>query len=107
MLAGESDQAIVRQIPGCGYDQVRGRVHRTVVRTEAVRIESLDSFLGAENRLAQGMVLPEIGRKDLMDQVVRAIRLHFDLFEDDTLLFLDIFFAEQGMQDEVGQNIEG
>ena len=42
-----------------------------------------------------------------MDQVIGAVGLHLDLFEDDALLLFDIFLAEEGMEDQVGQDVEG
>ena len=42
-----------------------------------------------------------------MDQVIRTIRLHLDLFQNDALLLLDVLFAEQRMQHQVRQNVEG
>ena len=42
-----------------------------------------------------------------MHQVIRAVRLHLDLFQDDALFLLDVLFAEQRMEHQVGQNVEG
>ena len=68
-------------------------------------LETLYSFFGSQNRLAQRMVLPEIRREDFVDQVIRAVRLHLDFFEDDALLALDVAVAEQGVEKQVGQDV--
>ena len=41
-----------------------------------------------------------------MDQIVRRIRLHLDLFQNDALFLFDIFGAKHGMQHQVRQYVE-
>ena len=45
--------------------------------------------------------------KQLMDEVVRAVGLHLDLFQDDAFFLLDVFRPEGGVKDEIRQDIEG
>ena len=42
-----------------------------------------------------------------MDQVIRAVRLHLDLFQNHALFLLDVLFAEQRVQHQVRQDVEG
>ena len=53
------------------------------------------------------MVLPEVGREDLLHQVIGAIGLHLQLFQDDALFLFDVLVAKQRMQHQVGQHVEG
>ena len=46
------------------------------------RDRTFHRVLGAENRLAQGMVLPEVLGENFVDQIVRAILIHLDFFEN-------------------------
>ena len=106
VLAHQTDQTLVSQVPGRRDDQVGRYVHRRVVFQHRVPMEALHRFPRAQNRFAQRMVLPEIRGKDLVHQVVRAVRLHLDLFQNDALLFFDIFLAERRVQHQVGQHVE-
>src|SRR5205085_11712191 len=49
-------------------------------------------------RSAQCMVLPEVLGKDLMDQIIRIVLIHLDLFQDDALFPRNIFGIEDGVQ---------
>jgi hypothetical protein len=42
-----------------------------------------------------------------VDQVVRAVRLHLDFFQDDALFLVDVLVAEERMEHQVGDHIEG
>ena len=52
------------------------------------------------------MVAPEAFREDLVDEIVRRVLDHLDLFEDDLLLVLDVVFREQRIADQVGQDVD-
>ena len=53
------------------------------------------------------MVLPEALREELVDEVVRRVLDHLDLFEDDLLLALDVVGAERRVADDVGEDVDG
>ena len=106
ILLHQRHQPLVRQVPGGRHQQVGRRVHAGVIAADHVLVEALHRLRRAQNRLAQRVVFPEIGREDLVDQVVGAVRLHLDLFQDDALFLLDILVAEQRVQHQVGQHVE-
>ena len=107
VLPHQRRQPLVGEVSGRGYQHVRRRVNRVVKIAHHGAVEPPHALRRAQNRLAQRVILPEIRREDLVDQVVRAILLHLDFFQDDALFLLDIFFAEHGVQHQVGQNVEG
>ena len=53
------------------------------------------------------MVLPEILGEQLVDEVVRRVLDHLDLFEDDLLLALDVVGAERRVHHDVGEHVDG
>src|ERR1700722_16452502 len=106
MLPHQVDQRIVLQISRRGKQQVRRSVDRPIVLVDHLPVEALDGFARAQNRLAQGMVLPEVGGEDFVDQGVGAVRVHLDLFQNDALFLVDILIAEERMEHQVGQHVE-
>ena len=42
-----------------------------------------------------------------MHQVIRAIRVHLDLFEDDALFLFDIVLAKGRIEDQIAQDVHG
>ena len=62
---------------------------------------------GAEDGLAERMALPEVLREDLVDERVGIVLVHLDLFEDDAALAGDLLGGEDGVQHEIGENVEG
>jgi hypothetical protein len=82
------------EIPRGSNDEVCGRIHRVIVSADPLRVETADGLTGTQNGLAEGVVFPKVGGKDLMDQVIGAVRLHFDLFEDDALFLLNVPVGE-------------
>ena len=93
------------QITGGADDQVSGLEAAAVHVEQQVALEAAHCFLGAEDRLAERVIFPEILREDLMDQVVRIILVHLDLFEDDAPLTVDVLKVEDRIQDQVAQHI--
>ena len=94
MLAHQLHQRIVRQVPRRGDQQIGGRVHGPVIIADHLAVEALHRLARAQDGLAQRMILPEVGREDFVDQVIRAVRLHLDFFQDDALFLVDVFIAE-------------
>ena len=107
ILARQANQRLVREIAGRRYDHVGGRVDGGIIIAHGGLIELADGLGRAQDRLAQRMVFPEVGREDLLHQVIGAIGLHLDLFQNDALFFLDVFVAKQRMQHQIGQHVEG
>src|SRR5664280_535198 len=85
-----------------------------VAWSEAAGVKVEDDLLGeagygldgAEDGAAEGMALPEVLSKGLVDEVVGVILVHLDLFEDDALLAGNVVRREGGMEDEVGQKVK-
>ena len=53
------------------------------------------------------MIVPEPFREDLVDQIVGRVLDHLDLFEDHLLLALDVFFGEERIADQIGEDVDG
>src|SRR5204863_5357149 len=64
-----------------------------------------DRIFGAEDGLAQWLVLPEILGEDLMYQIIWIVLVHLDLFEDHALLSADVVWLENRIQDEVTEHV--
>ncbi len=107
VLAHQGHQAVVREVAGGGDHQVGGRIHGAVVSADRRGIEAADRLASAEDGLAERVVFPEVGGEDLVDQVIRAVGLHFDLFENDALFLLDVLLGEPRIEHQVGQDVEG
>jgi hypothetical protein len=97
----------VVEMSGGGYDDVAGREAVGVSIEHGLALEFLHCFFGAEDRLAEGMIFPEILGEDFVDEVVGIVFVHFDFFEDYAALAGDIIVGECRMQHEVGEDFEG
>jgi len=53
------------------------------------------------------MIFPEALREELVDEDIGVIFVDFDLFENDAPFALDVGRGEDGVQDEVAENVEG
>ena len=53
------------------------------------------------------MICPEVLGEQLVDEIVRRVLDHLDLFEDDLLLALDVVCAERRTHDDVGEDVDG
>src|SRR5262249_52289915 len=82
------------QISGGRDNDVVGRKSLPVKIKQIFLLEGANRLLGSQNRLAQRMVFPEILGKDLMDQIVRVIFVHLDLFQDHAFLARDVLGIE-------------
>jgi len=101
------DEAVVLDVAGGGKDHVAGLEALLEEADESVLLEAADGFAGSEDGLTEGMTLPEILHEDFVDQGVGTVLVHFDFFEDDAALPGDFFGGENGIEDEVGQDVEG
>ena len=78
------------EVSGRGKDHVAAAEAAAVIVKELLLIELAHRRGGAENRLAERMIFPEILREQLVDQHVRIVFVDLDLFEDHAALALDI-----------------
>src|SRR5437016_475092 len=78
----QRDEAVVIKIAGGRHDDVAGGKAVSIGVEHCVSFKALDGFLGAQDRLAQRMVLPEILGEDFVDKVVWIVLVHFDLLEN-------------------------
>src|SRR5215467_3259977 len=53
------------------------------------------------------MLRPKAASENLVEKVFGVVQVHFDFFEDDLALLLDVFRIEFGAEDEVGNHVEG
>ena len=74
---------VVLEIADRRDNQVRRRVGVAEVVAQQIRRERLDRLPRAENRPPERMVGPESLREELVDEVVRRVLDHLDLFDDD------------------------
>ncbi len=78
-----------------------------VVGDDGVASEPVHALLGAEDRPPQRMLGPEGGDEDLVNEVVRRVFDHTDLFEDDASLHLQVVVREARCHDDLGEEVEG
>ena len=106
-VAGDQvDKFVVLQIAGGGKDHVAGVEALFEEADEGVLLEAADGFAGAEDGLAEGMVLPEALGEDFVDEAVGIVLVHFDFLKDDAALADDFLGGEDGVEDEIGEDVE-
>src|SRR5947207_4459440 len=101
------NEVAVVQVSGGGNNDVVGREALPVKIKDFLLLERTDRLFGAQNRLAQRMVFPEILGEDFMDQIIRIVLIHLDLFQDHPFFANDVFGIKDRIQDQVAQNING
>jgi len=101
------DELVVFQVPGCGEDHVAAVEPVVVVVKEAPLVEAGYCFGGSEDGPAEGVVLPEALREELVDEDVGVIFVDLDFFEDDAPLAFDVGRGKDGVEDEVAEDVEG
>ena len=100
------DELVVLKVAGCREDHVAAAEAARVVVDELLLIEASDGLGGAEDRFAEGMVFPEILREEFVDEDVGIVFVDLDFFENDAALALDFGRGEDGIENEVGENVE-
>ena len=100
-----ADMRVV-QVSDRRYNQVLGRIRLPEIRPKKIGAEALDCLAGAENRPPKRMIFPESLGEELMDEVVRRVLDHLDLFDDDLLLPLDVVRRERRIADDVGEDVD-
>src|SRR5208283_4039860 len=106
VLDHEIDEMVVVEMSGGGYDDVARGEAVGVGFEHSLALELLHGFFGSQDRLAQGVVLPEIMSEDFVDEVVGIVLVHFDLFEDDAAFAGYVLGGECGMKHQVGENLK-
>ena len=97
----------VLDIAGGGNDDVRADVGAGEVLAQGVLGQGLDRFVGPEDRPAERVAFPEMLGEHLVDEIVRRVLDHLDLFEDDLLLALDLLGRKGRAQHDVGEQVDG
>ena len=59
--------------------------------------KAFHGFFGSEDGLAEGMVFPKILGEDFVDEVVRIVLIHLDLFEDHAAFAGDVLGIKYGI----------
>src|SRR5205814_5097258 len=85
--------------------QISGRKPLAVKIKHYRLVESSHGLLGSEDRLAQRMIFPEILGEDLVDQIVRAVLVHLDFFQDHAAFASDVRPIKYGIEDKVTKHI--
>jgi hypothetical protein len=98
--------APVLEIADRDHDEVRGDVGLGKIFLQRGAVERVDALRRAENRPAERMIAPEILREDFVDEIVRRVLDHLDLFEDYLLLALDVVLSEQRIANQIGEDLD-
>ena len=103
----EIADAVVLDVADGGHDQIGRGVGLGEISAQPLLRQGLDGVLGSENGSAERMARPEVLREQLMDEVVRSVLDHLDLFKDHLLFPADILTAERRVHDDVGEDFDG
>src|SRR5438034_8205395 len=95
----------VVQVSGCGNNDVVGRKALPVKSKQLLLLERADRLLGAQNRLAQRMVFPEILGEDFVDEVIGIVLVHLDLFQYHAFFPNDVLGSKNRIQKHVTQDV--
>ena len=94
MFGYQFHELLMLQVAGGADDQIAGRQSAVVETQHRIALESFHRIFGAEDRLAQRMIFPEILGEDFVDQVVGAVLVHFDFFQDHAAFAADVLDIE-------------
>ncbi len=84
------------EVAGGGKDHVAAVEAVGVIGEQLLLVERATVAGGTQDRLAQGMILPETLGEELVDQHVGIIFVDLDLFQDHAAFALDIVEAKTG-----------
>src|SRR3984957_13958065 len=90
VLGDQLDEAVMIQIAGGRNNNVSGREAMGVSIQNGSALELLHRFFGSKNRFSQRVIFPEILREDFVDEIIRVILVHLDLFENHPALARDV-----------------
>ena len=102
-----SYELVMMEVAGGREDYVAGVELAGVIVEKARLVKAGNCRRGAEDGLSERVVLPEVLREELVDQNIGVVFVDLDLFEDDATLALDVGRVEDGIQDEVAEDVEG
>src|SRR5581483_9011402 len=105
VLADEGDKIVVVQVPGGADDEIAGAEPLRIKAEHGIALEALYRVFGAKDRTSERVVLPKILGKNLMDEVVGTVFVHFDFFQDDAALTGDVLGMEDGVEDQITQHV--
>ena len=77
------------------------------VTAQSLLRQCFNGVLRPEDRPPQRMAGPQILGEELVNEVVRRVLDHLDLFEDDLLFPADVLGAERRVHDDVGEHLDG
>ena len=101
-----AEHRVLVHVAGDGDDELPGDVPRPVVPVDVVQPDRADRLLGAEDRRAERVALPEGAHEVLVGQVLRIVVGLADLLEDHAPFDLDVRRIERRRQDDVAEQIE-
>ena len=94
-------------VPNRGDDEIGCTVSSGEVLAQPVGRERFDGFPSAQDGPPQWVIGPEALCEQLVDEVVRRILDHLDLFDHHLLLALDIIRTQRRSHHDIGQHING
>ena len=106
VLSDEFHKFFVFQVSGGRNDQVARHKPLLVKVQHRVPFKLPHRFFGAQDGLAEGMILPEVLGEDFMDQIVGTVFIHLDFFEDHAALPAYVFGAENRVTNQVTENVQ-
>src|SRR6266478_7679697 len=107
MFSDEFDKVLVVEVTSSADDEIAGSEVVSIEAGDDGALEFLYGVARTQNRQTESMVLPETLGEDFMDEVVGVILIHFYFFKDDAALARNIAGVEDGMKDEIGENVHG
>ncbi len=107
MFDHQVHELFVLQMAGGTNDHVAGSKSLLVEIPHRIAFEFLYRVFGSQDRLAQRMILPEILGEDFMDQIVRIVLIHLDLFQNHAPLASDILRVKDRVQHQVAEHVHG
>src|SRR5439155_9443133 len=101
------DDFLVDDVAGDGDEDVVGDVLLCEVAHHHVAVDAFDGLFGAGDVAAEGVVGPEDGVEQEVDELGGRVGDHGQLFEDDLALFLHLTGVHQGAPHELEEDVEG
>src|SRR5262245_48971953 len=107
MFRDQLNKLPVIQIPRGRNDEITRNETLPVEIKHKRLLKPFHGFLGAEDRLSEWMVLPEVLSENFMDEVVRIVLVHLDFFQNHSALADNVVHRKYGVQDEIRKHVEG
>ncbi len=99
------DDTRMLDIAGDGHDDLGRHVLVSEVGGHCRPREPVHAVTSSQDGPSQGMPLPDLLGKDIVDNVVRRVLHHLDLLQDHRLLALQLLGVEEGVQEDIGEQI--